>query len=372
VSGDEDDRRAVDIDLTGVADGAEMVVLVIDDDGALRYASPSVTSLLGHGTADLIGHDPLELIHPDDREHERRRLDALRRPGARAVTDVVRLASSNGTWHLAGAAADVAGDSDAPDGNDRGPIVIVMTDLSAETDLAASEARLEALAELLPVGIIEVDNHGRFRSWNRPFRDIMGVDATGSTGDVETWLARIHPEDRERASREWERLVSSSQPGEITYRYIRDDGAVVHLLARTTPTFLDDGSPSGYVCSVEEVDQLVEMAQAARDRADELTLANEQLLEVRAAARRTDRARNELLARVSHELCGPLEAIIEVAERLEADPDDPDARANAIATISGNGLYLLALVEEILDVARPASDEGGQPASHQRHGGAKA
>jgi PAS domain S-box-containing protein len=47
-------------------ESATDLVVVIGNDGMVRYVSPSVDRILGHQPADLIGNNAFELIHPDD------------------------------------------------------------------------------------------------------------------------------------------------------------------------------------------------------------------------------------------------------------------------------------------------------------------
>src|SRR5438093_13102991 len=42
------------------------IIAVLDAEGALRYASPSVLPLLGYAPEDLVGLSIFALVHPDD------------------------------------------------------------------------------------------------------------------------------------------------------------------------------------------------------------------------------------------------------------------------------------------------------------------
>src|SRR6185369_9127805 len=44
------------------------VITILDREGRACYQSPSIERVLGYSTDELIGKDPLALIHPDDRE----------------------------------------------------------------------------------------------------------------------------------------------------------------------------------------------------------------------------------------------------------------------------------------------------------------
>ncbi|MGZ4590350.1 MAG: sensor domain-containing protein [Actinomycetes bacterium] len=53
------------------------LVLVVDADLALTYASPSLTRVLGHPESSRIGTSVLDLVHPDERDLARGMLEAL-------------------------------------------------------------------------------------------------------------------------------------------------------------------------------------------------------------------------------------------------------------------------------------------------------
>jgi len=52
------------------------LITVVDVLGSIVYASPSWQSILGWNPDSLLGTSALELVHPDDREAVRERLDA--------------------------------------------------------------------------------------------------------------------------------------------------------------------------------------------------------------------------------------------------------------------------------------------------------
>lgn len=42
------------------------VIMIVDPDGAIRYASPSMATVFGHAPATLVGANLMQLLHPDD------------------------------------------------------------------------------------------------------------------------------------------------------------------------------------------------------------------------------------------------------------------------------------------------------------------
>ena len=47
--------------------GSPDLVLVLDDEGTIRYASPALGDMLGYSAAEFVGGPHLDLVHPDDR-----------------------------------------------------------------------------------------------------------------------------------------------------------------------------------------------------------------------------------------------------------------------------------------------------------------
>ena len=81
-------------------------------------------------------------------------------------------------------------------------------------------------------------------------------------------------------------------------------------------------------------------------------LAEEALVAARDAAESASRAKSEFLASMSHELRTPLNAILGFSQLFAIDPDLPDATRAGAAEIENAGRHLLALVNDLIDLAR--------------------
>ncbi len=80
-----------------LAENAGDLVAELNADGFYEYVSPSYQTVLGYAQHELLGTDPFELIHPDDREETRAvtdRIVASRVPETR----IHRLRHQNGEW----------------------------------------------------------------------------------------------------------------------------------------------------------------------------------------------------------------------------------------------------------------------------------
>jgi signal transduction histidine kinase/ActR/RegA family two-component response regulator len=97
--------------------------------------------------------------------------------------------------------------------------------------------------------------------------------------------------------------------------------------------------------------QLKEANEDLETRVLERTQSLIQAREAKLMAEAASRAKDEFLSRMSHELRTPLNAILGFAQLLEMNPLDED-QGECVAQISRGGKHLLALINEVLDIAR--------------------
>ena len=109
---------------------------------------------------------------------------------------------------------------------------------------------------------------------------------------------------------------------------------------------------SGYhwrVYSIEQRNRQLEREIAARTK--DLREREEQLRQAKEAAEAANRAKSAFLAHMSHELRTPLNGILGYAHLLQQDLADR-ARDQWVKTIERSGRHLLALINDVLDIAK--------------------
>ena len=113
--------------------------------------------------------------------------------------------------------------------------------------LRAREAELARVQRIGRIGGLEVDlRGGQFRNRRSPeYLIVHGLPPEAANESHEDWVARIHPQDRERVLGHFENTVfSREQDYEVEYRIIRpSDGEVRWIMAKAEIERDEEGNP---------------------------------------------------------------------------------------------------------------------------------
>ena len=114
------------------------IIMIMDDQGALRYISPSVERLLGYKPEEVIGAIGFDFVHPGDLPDNISAFTAaIQNPGA-SVSKEVRMRHKDGSWHVFEALASNLLDNPAVNG-----LVINGRDITARKEAEGREKELQ-------------------------------------------------------------------------------------------------------------------------------------------------------------------------------------------------------------------------------------
>jgi PAS domain S-box-containing protein len=325
-------------------------VVVCAPDGGVRLMNPAAERLSGHAFARIAGRRIQTLV-------------TLQREGDAAPVDLAAALAAPqpatlGHALLLSAAEDAVQRVDASTGpvfDDAGRrlgAVLVLRDakerLAREQRLAASEQRLRRSFEHAPLGMALVALDGRILQANEAFGRLLGSAPEALHGrsqrDMTAAADRAHEETRLQ-----ELMGSGDAVAQFEKRYTRlSDGAPVWALVSVS-LLTEGGTPASWLYQVHDLtDQ--------RSAAERLAALTEERLQ-REAGVLAAQARQEFLARVSHEMRTPLNAVLGFAQLLQlAEPPSESAKAALyVEQIRLAGEHLLTLVNDVLEL----QSEGG-------------
>ena len=167
-------------------------------------------------------------------------------------------------------------------------------------------------------------------------RDTWGLEPEDIAEDAAPLFDRIHPEDGRHLERVTQESAANMSMWHGQFRYDHPSKGQVWI--------------ESYASPVAESDGTILWHGIAHD-ITELKQAELELRKARSIAEAADRAKGEFLANMSHEIRTPMSAILGYAEILSGQLKDPD-NLQSLDTIRSNGLYLLEIIDDILDLSR--------------------
>lgn len=252
-------------------------------------------------------------------------------------------------------AAPLCGSDGRPRGA-LGAVVDITKRKQAETRLDRAERSLRESQRLIDLAQ-EAGNVGFFHyqfasdslAWTPGLSRLFGMEAVARESTLNDFLAYIVAPDRERTENALRRACERLQEKEeLEFRIVPPDGERRWLTSRIMVTYGNDGQPLEMTgITLDTNDQ----KEAERGRA----AAIQREYAARIEAETANRAKDEFLAMLGHELRNPLSAVaaaIEVLNRVDATSD---TAANARSIISRQTHHLARLMDDLLDVARVIS-----------------
>ncbi len=246
-------RVRVQVPWQGVVEALDEVVLLLNGQNVVTYASPSVQARLGYAPAELAGRQLGDVVHPDDLRAALRTLAELARGGA--VGTPVRLRCADGQYVSLECSVTRA------EGQDGFDAVTVLCGrdgtarASLEDRLADADRRYRTLMSALGEAVVFVDGQLRIEEVNeraaavlgRPPQELLGHDWFEA---LDVWDENGRPMTADgpfaRA------LLTEPQTREVWRGLLRPDGQRALVRQLWTPLG-GTGSPlRGYVVTVHD------------------------------------------------------------------------------------------------------------------------
>ena len=209
----------------------------------------------------------------------------------------------------------------------------------------STEQRYRDLVEHLDAVFWEADRkEGAFTFVSRGVENILGISRDLWLSDPGFWLTRVHRDDKAAAADAWAKARTTGGEHEFEFRAIAADGRQVWLHVRAQAEAF--GGRADRLFGV-----MLDVTQRKRhdeERARLLATAEE----ARQVAEAANRAKDDFLATMSHELKTPLNALIGYAQLLRAKQLPEELVDRALESIERNAKAQATLVNDLLDVSR--------------------
>jgi PAS domain S-box-containing protein len=180
-------------------------------------------------------------------------------------------------------------------------------------------------------GIAQADASGRLVSFNKVFGELAGLQEASAPASLQTC---VHTDDRLAVERAISQMRLEGR-GEAEARIPHPDGTVANVVMICLPVTADHSG--GYHIFLRDISQQREAEAALIHAKDEAVAANH--------------AKTDFLAKISHDIRTPLNAILGASDLLAQTSLDPDQR-EYVTMFQRNSERLVALINDFLDFSR--------------------
>ncbi len=324
----------------GLVESAPDAVVAVDDDGRIVWVNTQTERLFGYPRRELLG-EPVELLVPEQARagHPTQRARYVAAPAPRPMEARGGLAGQRRDGSQFPAEISLT-----PVHTQQGRLVwVTVRDVSvrrqAEVALREHRAKLQAMVDASPDIITLLDPQGRVQLMSPAVERILGCAPSQRLGEDIFHTPILHPDDREPFTQALRRVLDGQEKQTAArVRARHADGRWVVLEAYIRQ--LEDGS-GVLLIMVRDVTVQAELEEDLRhDKLD---------------AEQASQIKSEYLSRMSHELRTPLNAILGFAQLLELDQLSDEQR-DSLHQIHQGAVHLLALINEVLDIAAIDAD----------------
>jgi PAS domain S-box-containing protein len=326
--------RASEVRYRRLFETAQDAILIVDGNSRkIIDANPYVIALLGYRLDELAGKELWEIGLFPDIEESKAAFDRLQRDGYIRYEDLP-LETKDGKR------AEVEFVSNAYDVDGRNIIQCNIRDIterkSAENAAQEGAERFRFLAESMPLMVFTAKPNGDVDYFNKQWSAFTGL----SLDEIKDWrwTKFIHPDDVKQTVHHWLHALDTGEEFEVQHRFRRADGVYRWHLSRACPMHDAAGKITMWISSNTDIDD-----QKSTEGA---------LTHLYKEAESLNRAKDEFLATLSHELRTPMTSILGWTALLAATTLDEKTRKEGIATIHRSAQAQAQLIDDVLDVSR--------------------
>lgn len=315
------------------------------------YVSPQAARILGYAPTEFL-HDPQlwrALRHPADRPRvlaAERTAEVTRQP----FHAEYRMTARDGRQLWFRDDAVVLERSGSGGTLWQGVMYDITAEKVAEEHARRAELRYRSLVETLPavVFIDQLDERASNVYTSPQSERLLGYTTQDWDDDPDLWAKILHPLDRDRCIAAQARHVETAEPFDETYRVVARDGRILWVRDVAVIVYDEDGTPlysQGFLLDITAQREAELALQAAVEREH----AGAERL------RQMDEMRGTLLRRLSHDLRGPLTAILIAASTLERPGLSEEDVAEIVAGMADRARHMDRLLTELLDPELPSA-----------------
>ena len=306
------------------------------------YWSERIGPLFGYpeGKLETTYENFLAAVHPDDRQRVVDAVNACVERGEKYDVEH-RCVWPDGTVRWLLERGDVVRDAQGTPLHMLGVVQDVTTRVTAERLLSDRERFLQTLINGIPGMVGYWTRELRCGFANSHYLEWFGRTSQQMQGIT---IQELLGEELFRQNEPYIRAALAGETQRFERTLTKADGSTGYTLAHYIPD-IADGEVRGFLVLVSDITEIKAAQMQLQELNTSLTAANEE-------ADRANRAKSDFLSSMSHELRTPMNAILGFAQLMEMDLGLSTMNQENLAEILKAGHHLLALINDVLDLAK--------------------
>ncbi len=246
-------------------------IAIINIDGSLSYISPSISRILGYSETEALQLNLFEVVHPEDIPAlEIKMQSVFENPGVPMEGHTSRVQHKNGSWRWL--EATITNMLHDPNINGIVDNFRDVTDrIHKDKLIADSEKRFKALVQEGADLTAILDWEGIYQYISPSYGPNLGyteADLLGANG-----FSFVHPEDREFARPEYEKLAHQERVRLLPYRF-KNKAGEWRWIQSTCTNLLDDPAIMGIVVNSIDITDLIRTQRNLQESNERYELIN--------------------------------------------------------------------------------------------------
>lgn len=305
------------------------VITILDEDGIIAYASPSVEKVMGVAPEKIIGFHIKNMVLNEDLTHVD--IPTLYALYSGATPMEYRLKDRTGAVHVMESYIQKFQQDDDSDG-----YILYSRDITVRKKAEEENHKLQMVVEQSPSSVVITDIEGTIEYVNPAFEKITGYSSAEAIG--------LNP-----------KILNSGKTPESAFTQLWETITTGHIWRGEFINKKKNGelyNENVLVIPIKNINGEITNFVAVKENVTELKRARKQ-------AERANQAKSNFLSQMSHELRTPLNAINGFSQLMLKSKKNPlnEKQRDMTGQIHTAGQHLLQLINEILDLSRIESGE---------------
>lgn len=341
-----------------VFDNSAIAKSITSLDGMI-HVNQAFCDMLGYENKELLQQKWQDISHPDDIKMTQQKLEELSTGKAKSIHLIKRYFKKDGGIVWAEVNTVLQRDQQGHPQYYITSAVDITARKEAEEKILQSEAQLKEAQRIGHLGSWDLDLVNNKLNWSDEIYNIFEVDPENFHPSYESFLKRIHPEDREKVNSVYQNSIETKAPYAIEHRLMMTDGRIKHVREECETAYDAKGAPLRSLGIIQDITERKEIEERVRN----LNVELEQRVRERTA--QLEAANKELEAfsySVSHDLRSPLRHIAGYVDLLTSRCRDSlsEKGLHYLDTILDSVQQMDILIEHLLKFSRT-----GRMAMHQ-------